>query len=128
MIRTLILCATLLASSGYAADYPKTFEAAARLADQVVGTRAGIEYTNKFADATDKWVAQAMRACVTGRKTETRYRVIFIVSADGHIVRTFHTPGHPVGNCMARNLHMPAIVPKPPRDGWPVDWVIVHAP
>jgi hypothetical protein len=126
---TIVLSAiALLFTSRAYADYPKTFDAAAHLADQIVGTRAGREYTNKFADATDQAVAQAMRACVTGRKTETRYRVIFIVSSDGHIVRTFHTPGHPVGDCMARNLHMPKTVPKPPRDGWPVDWVIVHAP
>jgi hypothetical protein len=129
MIRGLLmLCITVLASSGYAVGYPSTFEAAARLADQVVGTRAGIEYTNKFADAEDKWIAHAMQACVRGRKTEIRYRVIFIIAADGRIVRIFHTPGHPVADCFAKNLRMPPLVPKPPRDGWPVDWVVVHAP
>ena len=120
--------AVLLATRSHAADYPKTFEAASRLSDQLVGTRQGIEYTNKFADATDKYIAQAMRDCVTGRKTETRYHIIFIISADGRIVRMFHQPGHPVAECFAKHVRLPSTVPKPPRDGWPVDWVIVHAP
>jgi hypothetical protein len=95
------------------------FQAALKEATDHYKTKAGAQYRDTFTNTIDRVVAGALGSC--GKKGAVeRADIIFIVSADGRVVRVLSTPGIAYGQCVVSKLRLPVAVPRPPRDLWPV--------
>ena len=95
------------------------FQAALKEATDHYKTKAGAQYRDTFTKAIDRVVAGALGPC--GKKGAVeRADIIFFVSADGRVVRVLSTPGSAYGQCVVSKMRLPASVPRPPRDQWPV--------
>src|SRR5437899_3354289 len=46
--------------------------------------------------------------------------LVFVIAADGKVKRILHTPGIPLGECLAAELQSFKTVPPPPHDSWVV--------
>jgi uncharacterized protein YegJ (DUF2314 family) len=82
-------------------------------------TKVGRQYRDLFSNSIDRAVVTAMGACAKANAVE-RAELIFIVSADGRIVRVLPTPGIAYGQCIVSKRRRPKTVPRPPQDSWPV--------
>jgi hypothetical protein len=82
-------------------------------------TKAGQQYLDNFTKAIDSAVAGALGQCGK-RDAVERAELVFIISADGRIVRVLSSPGIAYGSCIVSKLRLPKKVPRPPRDSWPV--------
>jgi hypothetical protein len=88
-------------------------------------TKAGQQYRDNFTKAIDNAVAGAMGGCSKADAVE-RAEIAFIVSADGRVVRVLSSPGIAYGQCIVSKLRLPARVPRPPRNSWPVVIVVAY--
>jgi hypothetical protein len=95
------------------------FQAALKEATDHYKTKAGTQYRDNFTKAIARAVGGALGPCGKNGAVE-RADIIFIVSADGRVVRVLSTPGIAYGQCVVSKLRLPATVPRPPRDLWPV--------
>jgi uncharacterized protein YegJ (DUF2314 family) len=95
------------------------FQSAVQEAVDHYKTKAGQQYRDNFTKAIDRAVVGAMGSCNRGSAVE-RADIVFIVSADGRVVRVLSSPGIAYGQCIVSKLRLPAKVPRPPRDSWPV--------
>jgi hypothetical protein len=95
------------------------FQGAVQEAVDHYKTKAGQQYRDNFTKAIDSAVAGAMGSCNMGSAVE-RADIVFIVSADGRVARVLSSPGVVYGQCIVSKLRLPARVPRPPRDSWPV--------
>jgi uncharacterized protein YegJ (DUF2314 family) len=112
----------LLAFCSVAADASQTseFETASKEATSNYSTKVGRQYSNEFQDAIAPAMAKAMGSCLSRPDTVQPAEIVFIVSADGHVKRVLCSPNIEYGRCVASTIRLPATVPKPPRDLWPV--------
>jgi uncharacterized protein YegJ (DUF2314 family) len=108
-----------LSSIGLPVAQAGDFKTASDAAIQSYKTKAGQQYRDRFTKAIDHAVAAAMGPCGKPGAVE-RVDVVFIVSADGRIVRVLSTPGIAYGDCIVSKLRLPKTVPPPPHDSWPV--------
>jgi hypothetical protein len=111
----LVFC-SIAASTSQAGE----FESASKESTRNYATKAGRQYSEKFQNAIEPALAKAMGACLSRPDTVEPAEIIFIVSADGHIKRVLASPKIEYGQCVAATIKLPATVPKPPRDSWPV--------
>ena len=58
--------------------------------------------------------------------TKTPATLVFVIAADGKIRRVLHTPGIPLGNCLAAELQSIKTVPPPPHDSWVVSFAAAN--
>jgi uncharacterized protein YegJ (DUF2314 family) len=117
----------VIALFAYAVVFPAAhggeFKAAVDAAVQNYKTKAGEQYRDVFTKSVDQAVARAMGACAKAKAAE-RAEIVFIISADGRIVRVLSSPGVAYGQCILSKLQLPKTVPRPPRDSWPVVIVV----
>jgi hypothetical protein len=114
--------ALLVSSSIAAANAAQAgeFESASKESTRNYATKAGRQYSEKFENAIAPAMTKAMHACLSRPDTVEPAEIIFIVSAGGHIKRVLASPKIEYGQCVAATVKLPATVPKPPRDSWPV--------
>jgi hypothetical protein len=93
------------------------FTAASQEATRLARTPEGYAYMNKFADAADRSISAALKACIGVSKETARFDVLFVVSASGRIEQVFATPGSPVAPVFVRNFKLIS-VPPPPHVPW----------
>ena len=108
------------------------YAAAEKEALRLIHTEAGHAYAMKFMAALDKEQAtyRAMRACmpgIPGRKTDIRFGIVFVVSAEGRVT-LLRESDDPAALCFVRSFKVPRRVPRPPRDQWPIAWMGVLGP
>jgi hypothetical protein len=96
------------------------FESASKESTQTLDTAAGRQYSEKFQNAIAPALGKAMGACLSRPDTVEPAEIIFIISAEGHVKRVLASPKIEYGQCVAATIKLPATVPKPPRDSWPV--------
>lgn len=112
----LVSCAVAAASAAQAGE----FENLSKESTRNYATKAGRQYSEKFENAIAPALGKAMGACLNRPDTVEPAEIIFIVSADGRVKRILASPKIAYGQCVAATIKLPATVPKPPRDSWPV--------
>jgi uncharacterized protein YegJ (DUF2314 family) len=96
------------------------FDAAFRQSNRDNVSPADKRYVREFEDKIfDAVASQAMLSCLTKTPdTVEPAMLVFIISADGKIVRAIATPGIKYGECIVSQLHLPISVPRPPHDNF----------
>jgi len=119
-IRQSVVALLVSCSVGVNASQAGEFESASKESTRTLDTKAGRQYSEKFQNAIATALGKAMHACLSRPDTVEPAEIIFIVSADGHVKRVLASPKIEYGQCVAATIKLPASVPKPPRDSWPV--------
>jgi|GEM_PF-1040396 len=112
----LVCCSVAAANAAQAGE----FESLSKECTRNYATKAGRQYSEKFENAITPALGKAMHACLNRPDTVEPAEIIFIISADGHVKRILSSPRIEYGQCVAATIKLPATVPKPPRDSWPV--------
>jgi hypothetical protein len=119
-LRQSVVALLAFSSVGATASEASEFESASKESTRNYATKEGRQYSEKFENAIAPAMTKAMHACLGRPDTVEPALIIFIVSADGHVKRVLTSPKIEYGQCVAATVKLPATVPKPPRDSWPV--------
>jgi uncharacterized protein YegJ (DUF2314 family) len=124
--RTVLAVAALILSLSAGTFAASEFQMLSNEVTRNNNTKVGARYRDQFMNAIDRAIVRAMAAgCAKGDAVE-RAELIFIVSADGRINRVLSSPGIAYGQCIASKLELPKTVPRPPRDNWPVAFLVAY--
>ena len=95
------------------------FDAAMKQVNRDAATPAGQKYARTFALKYFAAVAgDAMQGCLSRPDTVEPAIIIFVVSADGKVIRILSTPGIKYGECVVAKLRQPIVLPRPPHNNF----------
>jgi hypothetical protein len=103
-----------------AASSSSDFQAASDQASQNARTNAGHDYDDKVCPMIIKAVQDAIQECLVGPHVEADFGIVFFISAKGQVQRVVSSSNEPIVSCAVKKIHLPAALPRPPRDSWAV--------
>jgi hypothetical protein len=98
-------------------------------AQRKFSTDAGHDYVMKFIKSVGKPITEALQTCGEAEfPSDATDDLVFTVSSEGQIEMLFQNTTDPYGQCIAKHLHLPKIVAKPPGKSWPIQIHLVNGP
>src|SRR5437762_613943 len=120
--RSVWICLAVACVFALAPARASEFEDLSKQAERNFTTPEGRRYMlDRFDKAFLPRLVKALPKC-SARTPDTKQPavLVFVIAVDGKIKRLLHSPGIPLGECIAAELQSLRTVPPPPRDSWVV--------
>lgn len=121
--RTVVAALVVAASTAGASE----FDDLSKQGERNFSTPEGRRYFDRFDKAFLPRFGKALGKCSAHTPdTKEPAVLVFLIAADGKITKFLHSPGIPLGDCLAVELRSFKTVPPPPKDGWVVSFAAAN--